>query len=66
MDLQGSYDDLAEELAREPGEGTRDAAFGACERKVKVFAAAILACFRLEERRNDAVRETFPELFAAA
>ena len=66
VDLQGSYDDLAEELAREPGEGTRDAAFGACERKVKVFAAAILACFRLEERRNDAVRETFPELFAAA
>ena len=55
---------LAEELAREATEGSRDAAFARCKTNLREFAAALLACFRLPEKRNEEIRSFFPDLFA--
>ena len=59
----GSYDSLAEALAG--GDPTaRDAAFDACVSKLRAFAAALLACFPLDDARAEETRAAFPELFA--
>ena len=61
--LQESYDALAVELARSPEEGSRDAAFGECTARLRAFADALLACFRLDSEVSDDIRGNFPELF---
>ena len=60
--LQASYDSLAEALAGDPT--ARDAAFDACVSKLRAFAAALLACFPLDDARAEETRAAFPELFA--
>ena len=61
--LQASYDSLAEALAG--GDPTaRDAAFDACVSKLRAFAAALLACFPLDDARAEETMAAFPELFA--
>ena len=61
--LQASYDSLAEALAG--GDPTaRDAAFDACVSKLRAFAAALLACFPLDDARAEDTMAAFPELFA--
>ena len=42
---------------------TRDA-FETCVSKLRAFAAALLACFPLDDARADDTRAAFPELFA--
>ena len=61
--LQESYDALAVELARSPEGGSRDAAFGECTARLRAFADALLACFRLDSEVSDGIRGDFPELF---
>ena len=61
--LQAAYDGLADALAGdEPA--ARDAAFEACVSELRAFAAALLACFPLDEKRAEDVKSAFPELFA--
>lgn len=65
--LQASYDSLAEALAGDPSDidpTARDAAFDACVSKLRAFAAALLACFPLDDARAEETRAAFPELFA--
>ena len=65
--LQASYDSLAEALAGDPSDidpTARDAAFDACVSKLRAFAAALLACFPLDDARAEDTRAAFPELFA--
>jgi hypothetical protein len=63
--LQASYDSLAEALAAPRGDPTaRDAAFDACVSKLRAFAAALLACFPLDDARAEETMAAFPELFA--
>ena len=63
--LQASYDSLAEALAGPRGDPTaRDAAFDACVSKLRAFAAALLACFPLDDARAEETMAAFPELFA--
>ena len=63
--LQASYDSLAEALAGPRGDPTaRDAAFDACVSKLRAFAAALLACFPLDDARAEETKSLFPELFA--
>ena len=64
--LQASYDSLAEALAGDPSDldpTARDAAFDACVSKLRAFAAALLACFPLDDARAEETRAAFPELF---
>jgi hypothetical protein len=70
-ELQASYDRLADALAGpgpgpggDPTENARDAAFETCVSKLRAFAAALLACFPLDDARADDTRAAFPELFA--
>jgi len=54
---------LAEALAG--GDPTaRDAAFDVCVSKLRAFAAALLACFPLDDARAEETMAAFPELFA--
>jgi hypothetical protein len=65
--LQASYDSLAEALAGDPSDldpTARDAAFDACVSELRAFAAALLACFPLDDARAEETRAAFPELFA--
>ena len=65
--LQASYDSQAEALAGDPSDldpTARDAAFDACVSKLRAFAAALLACFPLDDARAEETRAAFPELFA--
>ena len=65
--LQASYDSLAEALAGDPSDidpTARDAAFDACVSKLRAFAAALLACFPLDDARAEETMAAFPELFA--
>ena len=65
--LQASYDSLAEALAGDPSDldpTARDAAFDACVSELRAFAAALLACFPLDDVRAEETRAAFPELFA--
>ena len=70
-ELQASYDRLADALAGpgpgpggDPNENARDAAFETCVSKLRAFAAALLACFPLDDARANDTRAAFPELFA--
>ena len=64
-ELQASYDGLADALAGPSVEpAARDAAFESCVSKLRAFAAALLACFPLDDARAEETKSLFPELFA--
>ena len=64
-ELQASYDGLADALAGPSVEpAARDAAFESCVSKLRSFAAALLACFPLDDARAEETKSLFPELFA--
>ena len=62
--LVTSYDELGKELASETTGGARAAAFEASRARLRDTAAALLGCFRLDDRFAGPIRSDFPDLFA--
>lgn len=62
--LVTSYDELGKELANETTGGARAAAFEASRARLRDTAAALLDCFRLDDRFAGPIRSDFPDLFA--
>lgn len=63
--LVTSYDELGRELASETTGGSRAAAFEASRARLRDTAAALLDCFRLDDRFAGPIRSDFPDLFGA-
>jgi len=63
--LVTSYDELGRELASETTGGSRAAAFEASRARLRDMAAALLDCFRLDDRFAGPIRSDFPDLFGA-
>ena len=63
--LVTSYDELGKELASETTGGARAAAFEASRARLRDTAAALLDCFRLDDRFAGPIRSDFPDLFGA-